>query len=449
MKSKILKTGGFNKLKNGVYTSLDIGTTSIKVIVSEVLNGQMNVIGVGSERTNGISKGLIIDIDETAQSIRKAVEQAEEKAGVTIDSLIVGVPALNIEINPFHVSVDVSSANQEVNDEIIGNMVKQIRDKKVSSDQTLLSIMIEEFIVDGFDGIKDPRKMVGDQVECYGTALTVSKTVLHNIKKSVNNAGYAVDDLLFQPKAMSELIMSEDERRFGTIQIDLGGGQATVSAVHDQQVKFSTIIKEGGSNITKDISVVLNTSMKNAEKIKREVGYGFIDDEALENDQSISIDVVGQDQTVQVKESYIAEIIEARVAQIFEQIKAELDAIGALELPGGIILTGGTSAIPRIEELAEEIFNVHVKKYVPDFMGVRYPSFTNAISLVHYKANMDDIHEVMNHYVLFDEEKPSQNIVKTQDTSPAQTSAKSNKTSNENSETFIDKIKNFLTHFFD
>src|SRR5690554_1283559 len=231
----------------------------------------MNVIGVGSERTSGISKGLIIDIDETAQSIKKAVEQAEEKAGISIDSLIVGVPALNTEINPFHVSVDVSDASQEVNDSVIEKMVKQIRDRKVSSDQMLLSIMIEEFIVDGFDGIKDPRKMVGNQVELYGTALTVSKTVLHNIKKSVKNAGYSINDVLFQPKAMSELIMSEDEQRFGTIQIDLGGGQSTVSAIHDQQVKFSAMIKQGGSNITKDISVVLNTSLKNAEKIKREV----------------------------------------------------------------------------------------------------------------------------------------------------------------------------------
>ncbi|WP_423189668.1 cell division protein FtsA [Alkalibacterium sp. f15] len=436
-------------MKNGVYTSLDIGTTSIKVIVSEVLNGQMNVTGVGSERTNGISKGLIIDIDETAHSIKKAVEQAEEKAGVTIESLIVGVPALNIEIKPFHVSVDVSSANQEVNDSVIEKMVKQIRERKVSSDQTLLSVMIEEFIVDGFDGIKDPRKMVGNQVELYGTAMTVSKTVLHNIKKSVNNAGYAIDDVLFQPKAMSELIMSEDERRFGTIQIDLGGGQTTVSAIHDQQVKFSSIIKEGGSNVTKDISVVLNTSLKNAEKLKREVGYAFIDDESLANDQSITIDVVGQDNTIQVKESYIAEIIEARMAQIFEQVKTELDGIGALELPGGIVLTGGTSAIPKIEELAEEIFNVHVKKYVPDFMGVRYPSFTNAISLVFYKANMDDIHEVMNRYVLFDGETPSPQLVKLQDTKTVNTNEKKLNENTENNETIIDKIKNFLTHFFD
>ena len=248
-------------MKNGVYTSLDIGTTSIKVIVSEVLNSQMNVIGVGSERTSGISKGLIVDIDETAQSISKAVNQAEEKAGVAIDSLIVGVPAVNIDIEPFHVSVNISSTNQEVDDDVIKNMVNQIREKKVSSDQALLSMMIEEFIIDGFEDIIDPRKMVGNQIECYGTVLTISKTVLHNIKKSVNNAGYDINDLLFQPKAMSELIHSEDERQFGTIQIDLGGGQTTVSAIHDEQVKFSSIIKEGGDNITKDISVVLNTSL--------------------------------------------------------------------------------------------------------------------------------------------------------------------------------------------
>lgn len=129
--AKALKIGGFNKMKNGVYTSLDIGTTSIKVIVSEVLNSQMNVIGVGSERTSGISKGLIVDIDETAQSISKAVNQAEEKAGVAIDSLIVGVPAVNIDIEPFHVSVNISSTNQEVDDDVIKNMVNQIREKSI------------------------------------------------------------------------------------------------------------------------------------------------------------------------------------------------------------------------------------------------------------------------------------------------------------------------------
>ncbi|GEK91532.1 cell division protein FtsA [Alkalibacterium kapii] len=436
-------------MKNGVYTSLDIGTTSIKVIVSEVINNQMNVIGVGSERTDGISKGLIVDIDETAQSIKKAVNQAEEKAGISIDSLIIGVPAVNIEIEPFHVNVNVSSTNQEINDEVIHTMVKQIREKKVSSDQTLLSIMIEEFIIDGFDGIKDPRKMVGDQIECYGTVLTISKTVLHNIKKSINNAGYVIDDLLFQPKAMSELIMSEDERRFGTIQIDMGGGQTTVSAVHDQQVKFSKMIKEGGYNITKDISVVLNTSLKNAEKIKREVGYAFVDENDLNNSQSISIDVVGQDQKSQVKESYIAEIIEARAAQIFEQVKAELDEIGALELPGGVILTGGTSAIPLIEELAEDIFEVNVKKYVPDFMGVRYPSFTNGISLVYYKSSMDDLHEMMNHYALFNEKEPPKKMMKAQENGTSELSVQQYKDTQDKSETFMDKFKKFLKHFFD
>ena len=152
-------------MKNGIYTSLDIGTTSIKVIVSEVLNGQMNVIGVGSEKSNGINKGLIIDIDETAQSIKKAVEQAEEKSGMSIDSLTVGVPALNSEITSFHVTVGVENSNQEINEKLLTKMIDQIKNKKIAADKELLSIMIEEFIVDGFDGIKDPRKMIGEEIE--------------------------------------------------------------------------------------------------------------------------------------------------------------------------------------------------------------------------------------------------------------------------------------------
>ncbi len=436
-------------MKDGIYSSLDIGTTSIKVIVSEVLNGKMNVIGVGSEKSNGINKGLIIDIDETALSITKAVKQAEEKSGIQIGSLIVGVPATNIEINPFHVTVSNENASQEINDSLLKKIIEQVRTKKTPSDKTLLSIMVEEFLVDGFDGIKDPRKMVGDQVELYGTLLATSKTVLHNIKKSVNNAGYRISDLIFQPEAMAGLIMSEDERRFGTIQIDLGGGQTSASAVHDEQVKYATIVQEGGENITKDISVVLNTSLKNAEKLKREVGYAY-SELTDERDQTLSIDVVGQEGTVDVKESYIAEIIEARLAQIFEKIKFELDDIGAFDLPGGIILTGGTAAIAGVKELAEDIFEVNIKTYIPDFMGVRYPSFSNAIALVYTKAHMDELTKLLNTIVLNNEylQAEDQPAEKMPSVSSKQSKVSSDH-SNASSDSFIDKIKSIFSSFFD
>lgn len=444
--------GGFNKVKDGIYSSLDIGTTSIKVIVSEVLNGKMNVIGVGSEKSNGINKGLIIDIDETAVSINKAVLQAEDKSGLKIDSLIVGVPATNIEIKPFHVTVEVEAASQEIDERILEKMIEQVKAKKIPSDKMLLSVMVEEFIVDGFDGIQDPRKMVGNEVELYGTLLSVSRTILHNIKKSVNNAGFDVSDLLFQPKAMSELVMTEDESRFGTIQIDIGGGQTTVSAVHDGQVKFSSVIHEGGENITKDISVVLNTSLKNAEKLKREVGNAY-SDYSNEKDQVISVDVVGQENSVEIKESYIAEIIEARLAQIFEKIKEELDEIGALELPGGIMLTGGTAGLPKVEELAEDIFEVNIKTYIPDFMGVRYPSFTNAIALVNNKANLNEIDRILNETILNghydDTNTQDSNKLKMESVMPVSSKDQTSRENDRNEETLMDKIKKFFSNFFD
>ncbi|EXJ22854.1 Cell division protein FtsA [Alkalibacterium sp. AK22] len=434
-------------MKDGIYSSLDIGTTSIKVIVSEVLNGKMNVIGVGSEKSNGINKGLIIDIDETALSITKAIKQAEDKSGMQIRSLIVGVPVTNVDISPFHTSILVENASQEINDSMLKKIIEQIKNKKIPSDKTLLSVMVEEFIVDGFDGIKDPRKMVGEQVELYGTYLAVPKTILHNIRKSVSNAGYAISDMVFQPKAMSELVLSEDERRFGTIQIDLGGGQTSASAAHDEQVKFSTIVQEGGENITKDISVVLNTSLKNAEKLKREVGYAYpLDPE--EKTQTISVDVIGQDGSIEVKESYIAEIIEARLAQIFEKIRYELDEIGARDLPGGIVITGGTAAIPGIKELAEDIFEVNVKTYIPDFMGVRYPSFTNAIALVHSKAQMDELSRVLNHLIL-DDDYIQQGGPTVEKPAAAPQVHKPEDRQSSGNESVIDSIKSFFSNFFD
>ncbi|MCC5895101.1 MAG: cell division protein FtsA [Alkalibacterium sp.] len=435
-------------MKDGIYSSLDIGTTSIKVIVSEVLNSKMNVIGVGSEKCNGINKGLIIDIDETALSIKKAIKQAEEKSGIQIDSLIVGVPATNVEINPFHVSVSVENASQEINDTLLKKIIELIKSKKVPNDKTLLSIMVEEFLVDGFDGIKDPRKMVGEQVELYGTLLAVSRTVLHNIKKSVNNAGYEISDLIFQPQAMAELVMSEDERRFGTIQIDLGGGQTSASAVHDEQVKYSTIVQEGGENITKDISVVLNTSLRNAEKLKREVGYAYREGNQ-EKDQVISVEVVGQEGNIEVKESYIAEIIEARLSQIFDKVKNELEEIGAFDLPGGIVMTGGTAAIPGVEELAEDIFEVNVKTYIPDFMGVRYPSFSNAIALVHSKAKMDELSRVMNHMILNKEYAQAASQSKDTQVPTAKSPKNSSNHEKKENESLFENIKSFFSNFFE
>lgn len=439
-------------MENGVYASLDIGTTSIKVIVAEVLNGQMNVIGVGSERSKGLNKGMIVDIEETSNAITLAVKQAEEKSGLKIEELIVGIPAQGVQIIPCNGYIQVEQSHEEINDQDVEKVIRETCLNSVPTDKEVISVMIEEFLVDGFDEIKDPRGMVGERLEVYGTVLAVPKSIVHNIKKCVQLSGYSIKDLIIQPQAMAQLVLSEDERQFGTIQIDIGGGQTTASAIHDHQLKFVHVEQQGGEFVTKDISMVLNTSIQNAENLKRDVGYAFANHVA--DDQFVHVDVVGQQDPIKVKESYISEIIEARLEQIFEVLKNKLDKIDALSLPGKVKLTGGAAAIPGIRELAEDIFEVQVDVYIPDFMGVRYPSFTNAISLVYYEGQLDGIQKLINQISLSDIRSNSKELSHSSSKSVNHHNSKQDETYVKSSETqkgpsFTEKVKSFFSTFFD
>ena len=388
-----------------MYVSLDIGTTSIKVVVAEYINGEMNIIGVGNEKSEGLSRGIIVDIDKTVESVKKAIKQAEKKANVDIRNVIVGTQSTSTEIETCHGMIAVSGENKEITDEDVRNTISAAMVKSVPPEREILAIIPEEFIVDGFDGIKDPRGMIGVRLEMHATMITGPKTIVHNIKRCVEKAGLNIENIVLQPLAASKVSMSSGERDFGTILIDMGGGQTAASVIHDNQLKFSFVDPEGGEYVTKDISIVLNTSLENAEKIKRDFGYAT----SLEasEDEVFPVEVVGKTEPVKVNELYLSEIIEARLVQIFETIKEELDSVRARELPGGIVLTGGASSIPGMVELAKEIFEVNVKLYIPDHMGIRYPSFTTGIGLIEYQAKLNDIQKIANQTATVFNQNPS------------------------------------------
>ena len=179
-------------MKNqGIYVSLDIGTTSIKVVVAEYIRGQLNIIGVGNEKSQGLSRGVIVDIDETVESIKKAVKQAEQKSNIEIKDVIVGIPSNQISIEPCHGMIAVSSENREITDVDVHNVI---------------SVIPEEFIVDGFDGIKDPRGMIGVRLELYASMITGPKTIVHNIKRCIDKAGLNIEEMVIQPLAISQSI---------------------------------------------------------------------------------------------------------------------------------------------------------------------------------------------------------------------------------------------------
>lgn len=375
-----------------IFVSLDIGTTSIKVVVAEYINGRVNFIGVGNEKSRGLSRGVIVDIDETVYSIQQAVAQAERKAGVKINEVVVGVPSNQLAIEECHGMIAVSSDNREITARDVDNVVSAAKVRSVPPEREIISLLPEEFIVDGFNGIRDPRGMIGVRLELYARLITGPKTIIHNIRRCVQKAGLHITDFILQPQAIAQVALDPDEREFGTVVIDMGGGQTSASIIYDDQLKYSFVDQEGGDFVTKDISIILNTSLVSAERVKREYGYAIASQTS--DEEYFPVETVGKKEPVRVDEHYLAEIIEARLAQIFETIQEDLSRVEALDLPGGFVLTGGGSALPGVLDLAKRYFGGKVRLFVPDDMGMRNPIYTTSVGMIQYVSKLDDVHRI-------------------------------------------------------
>ncbi len=387
--------------RNGFFTGLDIGTSSIKVLVAEVISGEMNVIGVSNVSSTGVKDGIIVDIEAAAEAIKTAVEQAEEKAGITIDKINVGFPANLLQIEPTQGMIPVPSESKEIKDEDVDSVVKSALTKSITPEREVISLIPEEFIIDGFQGIRDPRGMMGIRLEMRGLIYTGPSTILHNLRKTVERVGISVENIIISPLAMAKSVLNEGEREFGATIIDMGGGQTTVASMRAQELQYTNTYSEGGEYVTKDISKVLKTSIQIAEALKFNFGQADISKSSLT--ETVNVDVVGSEQPIPVTERYLSEIISARIHHILDRVKQDLERGRLLDLPGGIILIGGGAMMPGVVEVAQEIFGTTVKLHVPNQVGIRNPMFANVISLVEYVGTMSEV-DVIAHRAVSGEE---------------------------------------------
>ena len=375
--------------RDGFFTGLDIGTNSIKVLVAELRNGELNVIGVSNAKSKGVKDGIIVDIEAAATAIKSAISQAEEKAGISIKSVNVGLPGNLLQVEPTQGMIPVTSDTKEITDQDVENVVKSALTKSMTPDREVITFIPEEFIVDGFQGIRDPRGMMGVRLEMRGLLYTGPRTILHNLRKTVERSGVQVENIIISPLALVRSVLNEGEREFGATVIDMGAGQTTVATIRNQELQFTNIFQEGGDYVTKDISKVLKTSQKLAEGLKLNYGEAY---PSLASNETFQVEVIGEVEPVEVTESYLAEIISARIKHIFEQIKQELERRHLLDLPGGIVLIGGNAILPGIVELAQEVFDVGVKLYVPNQVGIRNPAFAHVISLSEFAGQLTEVH---------------------------------------------------------
>ncbi|MDQ0270326.1 cell division protein FtsA [Cytobacillus purgationiresistens] len=367
---------------NEIYVGLDIGTSSVKVIIGEMSNDSLNIIGVGNVQSEGLRKGSIVDIDETVHSIKRAIEQAERMIGMEIKRVIVGITGNHVMLQPSHGVVAVSSDNREITDEDVARVIDAAQVVSIPPERDIIDVIPKQFIVDGLDEINDPRGMIGVRLEMEGTIITGSKTLLHNTLRCVERAGLEIMDITLQPLAAGAFALSKDEKNLGVALIDIGGGSTTIAVFEQGVLKETTVLPVGGDHITKDLSIGLRTSTEDAEKIKVKYGYAYYDHASEE--EVFSVPIIGSDQHQQFNQLEISDIIEARMEEIFDLIQHEVKRLGADDLPGGYVLCGGVANTQGLLELAQVVFQNRIRIAVPDYIGVREPQYCTAVGLIKF-----------------------------------------------------------------
>ncbi|NGP44337.1 cell division protein FtsA [Bacillaceae bacterium SIJ1] len=367
---------------NGIYVSLDIGTSNIKVILGELSGDVLNVIGVGNVSSKGVRKGSIVDIDATVLSIQKAVEQAERMVGVDIQRVIVGIAGNHIDLLPCHGVVAVGSENREVTDDDVARVIDAAQVVSIPPEREIIDVIPRQFIVDGLDEINDPRGMIGVRLEMEGLIITGSRTMLHNTLRCVEKAGLEIIDICLQPLAAGSVALSADEKNIGVALVDLGAGSTTVSVFDEGILQGTTMLPVGGDLITKDLSIGLRTTTEEAEKLKKTYGHAFYD--LASEEEAFEVTMIGSNQTQTITQLDIAEIIEARIEEMFVMIMDELQRLGFKQLPGGIVLTGGTASMPGVLELAQDVTRHNVRVAIADYIGVREPQYTTGVGVIQF-----------------------------------------------------------------
>lgn len=424
-----------------LYVSLDIGSSSIKVLIGEMSDNSLHVIGVGNVKSNGIRKGSIVDIDATVQSIKKAVGEAERMIGMSIQEIVLGIPANLANIQYVKGVVAVNREDREITDTDLDRVIESAQVMSIPPERELINIAPKQFIVDHLDEIKDPRGMIGTRLEMDGIMMTTSKTILHNVLRCVERAGLQIREIYLQPLAGGYFALTEDEKNHGTAYIDIGGGSTTIGIFSEGHLIKTAVIPVGGDHITKDLSIVLKTPTEQAELIKLQYGHAFYDDAS--DDELFEVPVIGADMKEQYSQRYIAEIIGVRLEELFEMVLEEFYRMGLQDLPGGVVITGGVAKLEGIGQLARHILQTRVRLYTPDYIGVREPQYTAAVGLIRYAYKEDIFYGKIGNSHALSEMAVTETVPSTK--KPKQSA----QPSNENKESAMTKAKKFFDKFFE
>ncbi len=370
--------------KRDILAGMDIGTSNIRVIVGEIASdGSLNIIGVGTSPSEGIKKGVIIDLEQTVESIIRATAEAERMVGAKIDLANVGIVGTHVGLFTSRGVVAVAREDKEITEQDVERVLQAARVIALPQDREIIDVIPREFIIDDYDGIRDPVGMLGVRLEVEAMVITGSMTSLRNLLRCVNMAGYEVNNLVLNALANGEICLTRDEKEFGVFLLDLGGGTTEIALFKDGTLQDLSVLPVGGDHITNDLAVGLRTTFQLAEKLKLERGIARPEMASPEND--IEIEGISGKEKRMISSVDLYNYIEPRVQEIMNLCKQEMGRMGYNDMPpGGVVLTGGVSLMKGIAELAGDTFGCPVRIAQPSYLGVKSPIYSTAVGLIHY-----------------------------------------------------------------
>jgi cell division protein FtsA len=375
-----------------IIVGLDIGTTKICAIVGELTDEGIDIIGIGTNPSRGLRKGVVVNIESTVQSIQRAIDEAEAMAGTEITHVYTGIAGGHIK--SFGGRGVVALKDREVRDADIARVIEQAKTVNIPVDREVIHVLPQEFIVDEQGGIKEPLGMTGARLEARVHIVTGAVTSAQNIVKCANRGGLNVADIVLQPLASSEAVLTDEEKELGVCLVDIGGGTTDIAVFQNGSIVHTAVIALGGNNLTNDIAMGLRTPMEQAERIKQKHGCALTS--MVDKQEMIEVPSVGGREPRVMGRQILSEILEPRVEEIFQLVHHEIERNGFSELlASGVVITGGSTLLPGMAELAEEIMGVPVRRGVPRGIGglvdvVKSPVYATGVGLVVYGAkNLD------------------------------------------------------------
>lgn len=370
--------------KDDLIVGLDIGTTKVCAVVGELTEDGIDIIGIGSHPSKGLRKGVVINIESTVESIKRAISEAELVAGCDITSVFAGIAGGHIKGINSHGIVAVK--DKEVSENDLVRVIDAAQAVAIPLDREVIHVLPQEYIIDDQDGIKEPMGMSGVRLEAKVHIVTAAVTSAQNIVKCANRCGLNVNDIVLQPLASAEAVLTPDEKELGVCLVDIGGGTTDIIVLSEGAIVQTSVLTLGGNHITNDVAVGLRTPAGEAERIKQK--YGCSLSSMVGRDETIEVPSVGGRKPRILSRQILAEIIEPRVEEIFSLVRQELIKSGFEDrIASGIVITGGSTILNGMPELAEQVFNMPVRRGAPRAIGglvdvVKSPMYATGVGLV-------------------------------------------------------------------